>query len=107
MKEVFIRNEEAVAVCSLLRRLSDARLITPEEAQLVFPVVTALDEADTIYVVPFKNEREYHPHIIVTGDPVTGLSFVGPFSKRDDAESYAEHIEDTNAWVASLDAPEA
>jgi hypothetical protein len=44
-------------------------------------------------------------HIIVRGDPINGLSFIGPFKTGDDAMNWADaHIDDTDWWIAPLEA---
>lgn len=44
--------------------------------------------------------------IIVAGNPVNGLSFIGPFEDREAAEHYADGLVDTDWWIADLDPPE-
>jgi len=43
--------------------------------------------------------------IIVTGNPIDGFSFHGPFSDRNDAIEWAEEL-DPDWWVVELDTPE-
>lgn len=46
--------------------------------------------------------------ILVTGNPVDGFQFVGPFEDSDDAVRYAEDEEhrDTEWWLGDLESPE-
>jgi hypothetical protein len=42
-------------------------------------------------------------HIIVRGDPINGLSFIGPFKTGDDAMNWADvNLHDTDWWIAPL-----
>ena len=50
--------------------------------------------------------RDSEQHIVVTGNPVDGLQFTGPFNSHDEAIGYAEQLSD-NWWTADLAAPEA
>ena len=46
-------------------------------------------------------------YIICYGNPIDGLTFIGPFEDRDDAVRYAENdIRDGGDWwIAELDEP--
>lgn len=44
--------------------------------------------------------------IVITGNPVSGFVFVGPFASEDEAEEYAGNVEDNEAWHAPLDTPD-
>jgi hypothetical protein len=47
------------------------------------------------------------PHIIVTGDPASGLNFIGPFQSEEDAITWANHECAPGSWEAApLDAPD-
>lgn len=42
-------------------------------------------------------------YVLVTGDPIDGLSFHGPFDDSEEAMKYAEtHHGDEMCWVATL-----
>jgi hypothetical protein len=42
-------------------------------------------------------------HIIVRGDPINGLSFIGPFKTGNDALDWAEmNLHDTDWWTTPL-----
>lgn len=45
-------------------------------------------------------------YLIVTGNPIEGFSFQGPFLLKKDAEEYLEDIEDSDGWLAELQPPE-
>lgn len=48
------------------------------------------------------------PHIIITGNPVDGFEFIGPFDNVDDALVYLNtdpHLLDGDYWTAPLHAP--
>jgi hypothetical protein len=48
---------------------------------------------------------DFHgPYIVVLGDPITGLSFVGPFATMDAACEWADMTEDLY-WLARLGSP--
>lgn len=45
-------------------------------------------------------------HIIVRGNPVDGLSFIGPFLTGGDAMEWgAAHLHDEDWWVAPIEPP--
>lgn len=44
------------------------------------------------------------PQIIVKGNPVDGLYFIGPFDTHDEAVEHAENG-DGDWWIADLDSP--
>ena len=45
-------------------------------------------------------------HLLVTGNPVDGLQFIGPFQHPEDANFYAEmFLNKDEWWVAKLEAP--
>ena len=44
-------------------------------------------------------------YVLVVGNPIDGLQFVGPFPDHDAAVEYAERYEDQEWWVTSLDKP--
>jgi len=41
-------------------------------------------------------------YIIVTGSPISGLYFIGPFDTQEDAELYAG---DEEGWVVNITVP--
>ena len=41
-------------------------------------------------------------YIIITGNPVQGFTYQGPFTGRDVASDYGEYITDTDWWLAEL-----
>lgn len=45
-------------------------------------------------------------HIIIYGDPVDGLKFIGPFNTSEEAAAYASsgHFDGYDWWVAPLEA---
>jgi hypothetical protein len=45
------------------------------------------------------------PYIIITGNPVDGFSFQGPFSSRDDAIEHAERGKVDADWWVELISP--
>lgn len=50
------------------------------------------------------------PHIIVTGNPIEGFNFIGPFPSVQDAATHGNSDADippADWWVAPLEAPEA
>ena len=44
--------------------------------------------------------------ILVTGNPVDGLSFFGPFNDPEEAHEFAEGCGTGDWWVAMLEEPE-
>lgn len=50
-------------------------------------------------------------HIVITGNPLDGLEFYGPFKTADDAVAFGERLDprlgDGSWWIAPLQAPEA
>ena len=63
----------------------------PECGALCFPVHVAEDETAEQYV-------------IVVGNPVDGLSFIGPYTERKDAEDECESIQQ-DWWIAPMELP--
>lgn len=50
------------------------------------------------------------PHIIVYGNPVDGLQFIGPFKTAYDAACHGNrdaHLSDAEWWIAPLEAADA
>ena len=48
-------------------------------------------------------------HIIIYGDPVDGLRFIGPFETAEEAVSSAENwrnVRNDTWWVAKMESPE-
>jgi hypothetical protein len=45
-------------------------------------------------------------YIIVTGNPVNGFGYIGPFVDRDDAVRYSDCLMDLDWWVAEVNPPE-
>lgn len=45
-----------------------------------------------------------HPHIIVSGNPVDGLSFEGPYDSHDEAVAAADEVS-ADWWIAPLTPP--
>lgn len=46
--------------------------------------------------------------IIAYGDPIDGMSFVGPFEDDDGLDEYArDNLQDSNWWIVKLEKPEA
>lgn len=59
-----------------------------------------------------RDREERLPAIIVSGDPLSGFRFIGPFESYDEAEKYlrAKYVQNVgypDAWVYPLDEPEA
>jgi len=50
-----------------------------------------------------KSDAEGETFIVITGDPVEGLIFTGPFATHDEAEQWAEGQHEW--WTAFLQAP--
>jgi len=44
-------------------------------------------------------------HILITGNPVDGLQFTGPFNSQAEADDQAEGYSDTDYWIADLLGP--
>jgi hypothetical protein len=44
--------------------------------------------------------------VVLIGSPISGFRVVGPFKTYEDAEEYAGNVEDEEAWVTLLEAPE-
>jgi len=44
-------------------------------------------------------------HIIITGNPVEGFSYVGPFTTGEDAMQHGAEWLSTDWWIARLTAP--
>lgn len=44
--------------------------------------------------------------VLVIGNPVDGLKFIGPFDTADEAIEYADENADDAFWVASIQSPE-
>jgi len=47
-------------------------------------------------------------YILITGDPIDGLEFIGPFENADDAAKYAEgdkFIDRDTWWITTLVQP--
>lgn len=44
--------------------------------------------------------------IIVTGSPLTGLEFIGPFASRKDADRFVDQHIHAECWIALMDSPE-
>ena len=42
--------------------------------------------------------------IVIYGNPIDGISFVGPFADNDEANTFADNS-DGDWWVSSIDAP--
>jgi hypothetical protein len=51
-----------------------------------------------------KSDEEPDVFIVITGDPVEGFIFTGPFATHEAAERWAERLQDW--WTASLVPPE-
>jgi hypothetical protein len=46
------------------------------------------------------------PHIIVTGNPVDGFRYIGPFGNAEEAVEWAEHVDlEPDWWVAEVRVP--
>jgi hypothetical protein len=45
-------------------------------------------------------------YIIVTGNPVDGFGYIGPFVDRDDAVRYSDCLSDLDWWIAEVNPPE-
>ena len=43
--------------------------------------------------------------IVMSGNPIDGLQFTGPFSSTDDAVAWAEELCKTDWWVVPLEVP--
>lgn len=45
-------------------------------------------------------------HVIVHGNPVDGLSFIGPFPTGSDAMEWGDkHLQDEDWWIAPIEPP--
>ncbi|MCE5292964.1 MAG: hypothetical protein LLG14_27525 [Nocardiaceae bacterium] len=50
---------------------------------------------------------ESYQYLVVTGNPIDGLFFYGPFPVREDADKWAErNHEGQDYWIAELTTPE-
>lgn len=65
-------------------------------------VADFLHEDDARAYADMKNGVVASNHIIGLGNPIDGLSFVGPFIDRDKAIEYAEGFIGKDWWVADL-----
>lgn len=43
--------------------------------------------------------------VIITGNPVDGFSFIGPFPDEDAAREYGENLIPDDWWVSELETP--
>jgi hypothetical protein len=51
------------------------------------------------------NDRESLPHIVIVGDPISGLSFYGPFENWEAASIYTDNQGgkfDADWWTAPI-----
>ena len=46
------------------------------------------------------------PHIVITGNPVDGFIFYGPFKSSEDAIDYGENDVFGEWWIAEIEEPE-
>lgn len=44
-------------------------------------------------------------HVVLTGNPLVGIQCYGPFALHEEAEQWAEPIEDVDWWIALLSMP--
>lgn len=43
--------------------------------------------------------------VVLIGSPLSGYTVIGPFETFDDAEEYADNVEDSDAWAMELIEP--
>lgn len=92
----------------LQQEMNDAPHCLPPSIQVILDDadigeggIDAIDRLceDKIDVV--ESEREL-PVIIITGNPVDGFSFFGPYANSGEAGDKAEGVRDTDYWVEQL-----
>lgn len=45
-------------------------------------------------------------HIVVSGNPIDGLTITGPFESHDKAQDWAEFVLDCDWWIAEMEDPD-
>lgn len=45
-------------------------------------------------------------YVVITGDPLLGFNFIGPFDSLEDADSWAENKLGGDWWLTHLENPE-
>lgn len=43
--------------------------------------------------------------IVISGNPVDGFVFIGPFQNEDQAAEYGDRIDDGDWWIGKIDQP--